>query len=464
MNMSACASLQPQPVIKPEPEPESASASTVVLSKQQREVLRRVQAGENILMVGAGGTGKTEVIKHVRGMCESQKRHFAVTALTGRASLLIEGTTLHSWAGIGLGHESSEDLVAKMKSFYRRNWNQRNLLLIIDEVSMLSAELMDKLDGIGQRIRSCALPFGGVQVLASGDFLQMPPIEAAYCFKARVFSRAFPPLNRIELKLNFRQAADPEYQRILNNVRFGLHTAQDVAALNARVGFKVPRGKPVTIVYPRRDQVEARNAKKMRALKGEEHVYVHRFVDVPGSRTVSAAERVALQVKLQQAPCETRLVLKVGAVVMHTCNIKASATAMSKVNGSMGTVVSFDSAGFPVVRFSDGDTLSIGPHIWESICKRVARVQLPLIVAWAVTAHKIQGATLDAAIMDIGANVFERNQAYVILSRVKSLDGVFLASFNPQVIRPCPEAVAFYKSFQEEEQQQRESLPPALGF
>jgi ATP-dependent DNA helicase PIF1 len=448
------------PQSKPRFKSESTTTTTgVVLSQQQNEVLRRVQAGENVLMVGAGGTGKTEVIKHVRAMCESQKRPFAVTALTGRASLLIEGMTLHSWAGIGLAHESAEDLVARMKPFNRKSWSKRNLLLIIDEVSMLSAELMSKLDYIGKSIRSCALPFGGVQVLASGDFLQMPPIEAAYCFKAPVFERAFPPHNRVELKLNFRQSADSEYQRILNNVRYGRHTEDDVAALRARVGFKIPRGKPVTIVYPRRDQVEARNAKKMRALKGEEHVYTHRFVDLLGSRVITAAERVALQKKLEQAPCETRLVLKVGAVVMHTCNTKASASATAKVNGSVGTVVSFDSAGFPVVKFSDGDTITVGPHTWESNCKRVARVQIPLIVAWAVTAHKIQGATLDAAVMDIGANVFERNQAYVILSRVKSLDGVFLASFDPNVIRPCPEAVAFYKSFQETQAPEDEQQP-----
>jgi ATP-dependent DNA helicase PIF1 len=133
---------------------------------------------------------------------------------------------------------------------------------------------------------------------------------------------------------------------------------------------------------------------------------------------------------------------------MHVTNATPSNCCFPKVNGSLGVVESFDTkTGFPVVAFSDGDVCRVDPATWQTACKTLTRIQIPLIVAWAVTSHKIQGSTLDAAVMDI-ANCFELNQAYMIFSRVKSLDGVFLLSFDPNVIKPCPEALEFYRSLE----------------
>ena len=404
---------------------------------------------ENVLMLGAGGTGKTEVIKAVRDVCQSPlwRRPIATTALTGCAALLIEGKTLHSWAGIKLAKESPQELVSTMKKHAKQSWTQKNLLLVIDEISMMSAELLDKLDAIAKILRRSSLPFGGLQVLASGDFLQLPPIKAKYCFKAACFNDVFAPANRGQLTVNFRQGADLVYQRILTNMRVGALTQEDIQVLRTRLHARLPENMPAMHVYPHRKKVEALNAEKMAALQGEEHVYEHVFeVDSSVSRLVSAAERSALEAQLAAAPCEARLVLKVGAVVMHVTNSTPNNCDYPKVNGSLGVVQSFDAkTNFPIVAFSDGDVCRVDPATWRTACKTLTRIQIPLIVAWAVTSHKIQGSTLDAAVMDI-ANCFELNQAYMIFARVKSLDGVFLVSFDPSVIKPCPEALQFYQS------------------
>jgi ATP-dependent DNA helicase PIF1 len=206
---------------------------------------------------------------------------------------------------------------------------------------------------------------------------------------------------------------------------------------------KPPPDKCVTRIYPLKRQAESFNAAKMKGLKGEEHEFVHAFHTL---KRLSDQEQAYLEKQLLNAPCEPRIVLKVGAVVMQIVNSTPDGASFRKVNGSLGVVEDFDaSTNNPIVRFSYGDLCEGKPYTWVTEDKRLSRSQIPLIIAWAVTAHKIQGASLDAAVMSLGSNVFEDNQAYVMLSRVKTLEGVFLSSFDPSVIRAHPDAVAYYK-------------------
>ena len=315
-------------------------------------------------------------------------------------------------------------------------------MVVIDEVSMVSAELLYKLDYIGRAIRgNFKQPFGGMQVVGSGDMLQLPPVKAAFCFLHPCFESIFPKSQCVQLTHNFRQDQDAGFRKILQAVRWGKVTEDVDAALRARVGVQPPADMPATVIYPLRQQVDALNEAKMQALIGDMHMFKHQFTTVGA---VSDKQGAFLHsMLLSSAPCCDVLMLKVGAQVMHTCNNKET----GKVNGSLGTVAGFGPlTGHPIIKFADGTLHAVAMHLWSSPCRKATLVQYPLIVAWAVTIHKIQGATLDAVVADVGENVFEAGQAYTALSRVRKLEDLYLVAWDARSARPHPDAVAFYAS------------------
>jgi ATP-dependent DNA helicase PIF1 len=319
---------------------------------------------------------------------------------------------------------------------------RKTKVVVIDEVSMVSAELLHKLDYLTRSIRqNFKEPFGGMRVVGSGDMLQLPPVKAEFCFLHPCFEEIFPKSQCIELKHNFRQDQDAWYRQILEAVRWGRVSPEVDAALQARVGLLPPEGVPATVIYPLRQQVDALNEAKMQALPGETRLFKHEFSTVG---TVSDRQAGFLHAMLlSSAPCCDVLGLKVGAQVMHTRNDKTT----GKVNGSLGIVTGFGPlTGHPVIKFADGTTHTVLPHGWSSPCRKATLVQYPLIVAWAVTIHKIQGATLDAVMADVGEHVFEAGQAYTALSRVRRLEDLYLVAWHVASARPHPAAVAFYAS------------------
>lgn len=428
---------------------EQEASDEVKLNDLQNTVVERVSAFQNVFMTGSAGSGKSEVIKYIKKLLGSKVVH--VTAMTGRASLLIGGKTLHSWAGIGLGQGTWEELVQDMSFNAKKNWRQKELVLVVDEVSMLSHELFEKLDNIGKYFRRSALPFGGITLLFSGDFKQLPPVKADLLLKSKLFMETFPTSSTVLLTTNFRQEGDPVYQGVLHRISLGEQTKQDEAILASRMLsiVKPPSGSCFTRIYPLKRQAESFNAAKMKGLKGQEYEFLHSYSTL-AKNGLSSQERAYLEKQLANAPCEARLVLKVGAVVMQVVNCTPDGATRRKVNGSIGVVEAFDeTSNNPVVRFHDKDLCEIKPYSWVSEDKKLSRSQLPLIIAWGVTAHKIQGASLDAAVMSLGSNIFEDNQVYVMLSRVKTLEGVFLSSFDPSVVRAHPDAVAYYKMLEQ---------------
>ena len=428
---------------------EQEASDEVKLNDLQNTVVERVSAFQNVFMTGSAGSGKSEVIKYIKKLLGSKVVH--VTAMTGRASLLIGGKTLHSWAGIGLGQGTWEELVQDMSFNAKKNWRQKELVLVVDEVSMLSHELFEKLDNIGKYFRRSALPFGGITLLFSGDFKQLPPVKADLLLKSKLFMETFPTSSTVLLTTNFRQEGDPVYQGVLHRISLGEQTKEDEAILASRMLsiVKPPPGSCFTRIYPLKRQAESFNAAKMKGLKGKEYEFLHSYSTL-AKNGLSSQERTYLEKQLANAPCEARLVLKVGAVVMQVVNCTPDGATRRKVNGSIGVVEAFDeTSNNPVVRFHDKDLCEIKPYSWVSEDKKLSRSQLPLIIAWGVTAHKIQGASLDAAVMSLGSNIFEDNQAYVMLSRVKTLEGVFLSSFDPSVVRAHPDAVAYYKMLEQ---------------
>lgn len=432
-------------------------------SDEQQEAFNKYVEGKNVFITGPGGTGKSEIIREIYRHATAHHKKICVTALTGCAAVLLQcsATTLHSWSGIGNANGLEEDIVKKVATskYKKKNWLETDIL-IVDEVSMMSLKLFNLLNRIGQRTRKRpSEPFGGIQVIFSGDFFQLPPVgnnddpeTSKFCFESAHWDQVFP--HQITLKKIFRQQ-DPIYATILNQIRQGCLKRSGYETLLKYVGRPLPgNGIAPTKLFPTRSKVDYVNNTEMEKLGGAENVYKLTKIynkatkqtqtspptSTPTSRqikvnnqyfTLSDVEREA-EYLAKNLPCDQELSLKIGSQVMCVVNMQDTCLC----NGSQGVVTGFNSSGMPIVKFHGlAQEITVTPYIWQSeTIPSVGVSQIPLILAWALTIHKAQGKTLDFAEIDVGNNVFECGQSYVALSRVKSLDGLYLTSFNYQKI------------------------------
>jgi len=414
--------------------------------QKKEECLDNIQAmaiqlalKKSVLILGEGGTGKSFLFERLMRDL-GNKLMVVKTAPTGSAALRIGGKTVHSWAGVARADKDVQDLVrfVKRSRWATARWKDVDVL-ILDEISMVSAELLDKLDQVGRAIRKNDAPFGGIRVVASGDFLQLQPVNGEFCFGAACFDDLFPEDSRVVLTRNFRQANDKLFRRILTNMRAGSLTDEDIQALQSRVGAE--RSGQALYVYATNAEVNHMNTAKLAATTGTSRAFKDEFVQF---HSMSADDAARLEAELSNAPCVEMLKLKICARVMLIVN-KKFPKCSPKVNGSTGMVTNFDAQGNPEVRFDDGDVCTVMKHSWFTSCKKMSRTQYPLVLAWAVTIHKMQGATIPNAtlILNLGSHIFSPCQAYVALSRACSLDQVVLEDFDASSVRSNPEAIAF---------------------
>jgi len=426
-------------------------------------VLKLIKEGKNILLHGFGGTGKTWSLKEISLELVNLGYNVANTATTGVAALnlfakdsqrniSVPGSTLHSWAGIGLGRGPVSKLVANIKrnSLKRENWNTVDVL-IIDEISMMGSTLFDKLFEISQRVRNSWKAFGGITLVVSGDFLQLPPVNDDWVFSSPRWDKMnFVPVIFDEPK----RFDDLQYFEILKRVRTGDHTPSDENTLRARMKAYeklkrlMDRATPEqlklairpTILYSLKRDVYAHNMSELKKLTGNEVVFTaDDNFDVKDRRRFR--EETYKNILDQTIP--EVLVFKIGAQVMLKIN---DYYKLELVNGSRGVVVGFDEILKTVrVRFINNVTLSLEKKTWENEDKIVhyTRNQIPLILAYSCTIHKAQGSTLDFAECDLGTSVFSNGQSYVALSRVRNLQGLFLSNFTPDSILTDNEAYEY---------------------
>lgn len=442
------------------------------LSLEQAEALAQFQLGRNVFVTGPGGTGKTKLIEHMVEFCKSQNKVVQVCALTGCAAALLpascEARTLHSWSGIKLAKGPASKVVASVVNSRTAapTW-RKTKVLIVDEVSMMSCKIFDILDDIGRACRKMPLtPFGGLQVVFLGDFYQLPPIvddgeEAQFAFESRRFNTTFPVM--IQLRTIFRQT-DPVYKSILMQIRVGRLTSDSARILQSRVGIAFDaaahHGVVPTKLFPTRIKTDMLNKTMYDRLEGAtERIYqcdrkTNCTTHLENNKAISVeqlAKCEALSAEDRDAELETlvgapRIKLKIGCMVMCTVNFPLKGIC----NGSQGVVVGFDSSsgsggGFPVVRFSTGTTMTMEMHYKQhDEYPALAVGSVPLMLAWALTIHKIQGATLAMAEIDVGGHIFECGQTYVALSRVQSLEGLFLTAFKPERIFVHEKVRQFY--------------------
>ena len=427
-------------------------SGNTAMNQEQAQAIQFFEEGRYFLLTGAAGTGKSLCIQLMTAAAHDSGRTVAVTAMTGAAALLIGGKTLHSYLGLGLGEGEAEEIARKIRynKVLSARWRKLDAL-IVDEVSMLDPDLFDKIEEVARSLRGCQLPFGGMQVVFSGDFLQLPPVmkdkETRFCFESAKFEEVFTDV--VELVHIVRQS-DATFQRCLNEIRLGRCSKATEDTLRSRMGLLRPTGgiEP-TRLYTRNLDTEKINQQHLaqlshplRTFEASDSYSVSRAAE----RKTTALSQNKLIAKLKgfldkAAPCAQTLQLCAGAQVMLLTNKDFDA---GLVNGSRGVVEGFESD-LPLVRFLNGTTASIDYQTWcsEEEGVKVTRKQLPLKLAYAITIHKSQGMSLDLIEVDIGQNIFEAGQVYVALSRVRSLDGLHIIAFDPAKIRAHKKVLSY---------------------
>jgi ATP-dependent DNA helicase PIF1 len=430
-----------------------------VLTPDQLKAYNLMISGHNVFITGGGGVGKSHIINLFRQ--KNPDRVIGVTSTTGISAILIGGTTLHSYLGIGLGKEDVQFLARKIRrsKLKIRRWKTLQTL-IIDEISMLSPDLFDKLEEIARILRKTSKPFGGIQLILSGDFLQLPCVNTElFCFEAKTWDKCV--THTVYLKQLIRQS-DIEFQNCLNAIRIGKIEDKHKAYLEERIGksLKNDAGIEPTILFPKNSLVDIMNNKMLqKQTETQREVCEYEMItdkldilhsQLPGysyeeyrdflHEVDKEIERI-----LKEILIPPKLHLCIGCQVMLTYNLDIDA---GLVNGSKGKVVDINEDGIPIVRFKNGNELTIDFYTWEFTKEDIPFfhiTQIPLKLAYSFSIHKSQGSTLDLVEVDL-SDIFEYGMAYVALSRVKDIEGLTIKNINWSKIKAHPKAVEYYES------------------
>lgn len=412
----------------------------------QEKALAILKAGKNVFLTGSAGTGKTYTLNQFITYLKDHKVPVAVTASTGIAATHMNGTTIHSWSGIGIKNQLTHE---NLKSLATKQYLTKNLrgthILIIDEISMLHRNQLDMINQVLKYIRNSAKPFGGMQVVFAGDFFQLPPVSREqepskdkFAFMSKAWVEAAPTV--CYLTEQFRQTKN-ELNTILNQIRSN-EVDESAVQLLQETRYNEHTIDP-TKLYSHNADVDSMNEQELKALEAEEEVF---FAKKKGNEKMLAGFVKSLIV-------QEKLVVKKGAKVMFLKNDHERGI----MNGTLGVVVDFtmdpDNNGpFPLVQLMDKRKVLAMPEIWsinnEKGTPMVSFEQVPLRLAWAITVHKSQGMTLEAAEVDLG-KAFEPGQGYVALSRLKELDGLRLLGINRMAIEVDQLAFKADQRFQE---------------
>lgn len=410
----------------------------------QAEALTILKTGANVFLTGEPGSGKSHTITAYVEYLRERSIEPSITASTGIAATHIHGMTIHAWSGIGIASYLSPadlDRIASREHVVRRIRPAK--VLIIDEISMLSKSTLDMVDAVCREVKQSEEAFGGLQVVFVGDFFQLPPIvrqqlqsetedmfysdipESIFAFAAGSWRRANPMI--CYLTEQYRQD-DSDYLQVLTAIRTNTLEATHRSHLNKRTAKTTDDHKGITKLFSHNADVDRINAQELKKLSGSSRFF--RMTSNGRDTLVDGLKRGCLSPDV--------LELREGAVVMFTKN----SVQGGFVNGTLGKVSAFAAfSGSPIVKTLEGKSITLEPLEWsvEDNGKVLASIsQVPLRLAWAMTVHKSQGMSLDAAVMDLSQS-FEYGQGYVALSRVRRLSGLHLLGINKRALEVHPE-------------------------
>lgn len=416
-----------------------------ILTPSQKAFAALFFSGANLLLTGEAGTGKSYLMRALFDFADSRGIALARTASTGVAALNIGGQTIHSWSGMGLADEDVRTICAKVAKNRKAEERIRaTRILVLDEVSMVKADLLDKLDVVTKYIRGNNRPFGGLQIVAVGDFMQLPPVFKGgevkdFAFNARSWREA--GIKAVQLTEQVRQDGSTPFAALLSKIRVG--KADDLSLLASRIDAAFPPSETEPVrLFCKNVDVNRYNADRLAKLSGE----LKRFHAKDDGQPYHA------EYFDKHCPAPTTLELKLGAQVMLLVNLDVQG---GLVNGSVGVVKAFGPDGITVA--FDSGTEIVEENTWE-IKEQVAtfgaglrykvvatRVQYPLKLAYSVSVHKSQGSTLDRAVVDL-SEAFAEGQSYTALSRVRNLESLSIVDFPTSAIRVNAECLRFYES------------------
>lgn len=415
----------------------------------QETALTILKTGANVFLTGEPGSGKTHTVNAYIRYLREHGINPSITASTGIAATHVGGMTIHSWSGIGIKRALTEydlDAMSSNEGLVKRIASAK--VLVIDEISMLDGSVLVMVEQVTRTLRRKPEPFGGLQVIFVGDFFQLPPIadktsgvRAQFCFESNAWRTANPIV--CYLSEQHRQE-DTAFLSTLGAIRRGELEDSVFEYIGER--HVLPGEHPLDIpqLYTHNVDVDRKNTQELAKLETEEKVFL--------MSTKGTSTRVEQLIKGCLSPEE--LVLKEGASVMFTKNNFEN----GYVNGTLGTIVGFDEDnGFPIVEVASGDNITALPSEWavDDSGKVLATItQVPLRLAWAITVHKSQGMSLDAATMDL-SRAFEYGQGYVALSRVRAFSGLHILGINQRAFEVHPlvleRDVAFHERSDEAE-------------
>ncbi len=401
---------------------------------RQKQALNVMMSGVNVFLTGAPGAGKTYVLNQFIHRAERAGKRVAVTASTGIAASHIGGTTIHSWSGLGILDQLHTEDLKRLGGSDRlvKRYNNTDIL-VIDEISMLHGQRLDMINQLAKLLRGNEAPFGGLQVILVGDLFQLPPVSRGG--QATDFAHLSAAWTELELQVCYlteqhRQSSNDALLDLLTAMRRGDVDESHELMLRSRLEGGPPPGSTITRLFSHNIDVDAINQRHLDNL-------------------ATAAKQFLMQSKGSKAKIEQLakgvlapelLELKIDAEVMFVANNFAA----GYVNGTRGRVVDFKDS-LPLIELANGRLVHVEPHSWslsEDGRVRAEVSQLPLRLAWAITIHKSQGMSLDAAEIDL-AKAFTPGMGYVALSRVRGLDGLYLQGINAMAMAMHPDVHAF---------------------
>lgn len=400
----------------------------------QKEALKILEQGDNVFLTGPPGSGKTFLLRKFISKLRSQDVNVAITASTGIAATHLEGRTIHSWSGVGIDKElTGEQMSNILENPKVRDRIMDAEVLVIDEISMLNPQQFGLVDLICRRARNNSAPFGGLQVILSGDFFQLPPVQSDE-FVTDTETWDALNLNICYLDEQYRQV-DEKLTGILKDIRKQNVDSNTTELLESRLQNESNFKMDPTRLYTHNKDVDQINSWELNKLEGSKEEFETKEKGSEG--LIKSLKRSSI--------IPEKLELKKGAIVMFIKNNFEK----NYVNGTLGELVDFGAYGRPIVETAKGDRVEVDRSKWSLEEKGSVRAQIkqvPLRLAWAITVHKSQGMTLDAAEIDL-SQAFEEGMGYVALSRVKSLKGLSLKGFNEKALQVSEKAIELDQEF-----------------
>lgn len=424
------------------------------LNTEQQLAFDIMTSGKSMFLTGSAGTGKSFLIQKYYNYAVKTYGSYKVfkTSSTGVSAILIGGMTLHKYGGIFIGEGTPDDLIKKMPFSAKDRWRDTKVLFI-DEISMIHPALFDKLDTIAKKLRRNEMPFGGIQVICSGDFFQLSPIsndgEDRFCFE----SKSWDPLirDRSVTLIRIMRQADEKFQSLLTDLKYGKITDENKELLESRVGIELVNeyGIEPTILFSKNADVNYINDKKLRILleKEEGHKYIAQYEIIYNKTKASKSDAIKKISDLTKDFIPDEIVMCTGCQVVFKKNINEIIA-----NGTRGIVSGFVKTNdlseyYPEVTLLNGTKFVAVPIEFEYEILheyKILKKQIPIKLAFAISCHSSQGSTLDYVKADMGSSVFAYGQGYVMASRVKTLEGLSLIDFDLKSIKVHPKVLKKY--------------------